>query len=55
MCWIFIDINNMLYSYNFISKWYDILKKIKSQKQLTQAIQENNFMKYIVIVIKKQI
>jgi hypothetical protein len=55
MCYIFIDINNMLYWYDFVMDWYDVFIIIKWIKQLTCMIYTNCFIICVLIVLDKKI
>jgi hypothetical protein len=55
MCYIFIDINKVLYWCNFVLYWCDAFIIIKWLKQLTCMIYTNCFIICVLIVINKQI
>jgi hypothetical protein len=54
MCYIFIDINKVLYWYNFVLYWCDAFIIIEWLKQLTHMIYTNCFTTCVLIVINKQ-
>jgi hypothetical protein len=54
MCKFFIDINNVLYWYNFVLYWYDAFILIKWLKQLRCIVYINCFIICILIIINKQ-